>query len=88
MKSFRGIKFFLLSLIVGFALRAAPALACSACAGQSDDLQAQGMNWGIYTLLAVVVTVLGSVGTFFIVLARRASAAPAPLPEPPSAHRA
>ena len=63
------------------ALKATPVLACAACAGKSDDLQAQGMNWGIYSLLGVVVMVLGGVGSFFIYLAKRAAATPVPFPE-------
>jgi hypothetical protein len=34
---------------------------------------AQGMNWGILSLLAVIVVVLGTVAAFFIYLARRAA---------------
>ena len=50
-----------------------PMLACAACFGKSDSNLAQGMNWGIVTLLAVVVFVLGSITAFFIFLARRAA---------------
>jgi len=48
-------------------------LACAACFGKSDSNLAQGMNWGILSLLAVVVFVLGSIAAFFIFLARRAA---------------
>jgi len=51
-----------------------PALACSACFGASDSELAKGMNMGIFALLAVVVLVLGGIASFFIYLARRASA--------------
>ena len=37
------------------------ALACPVCFGQSDSPMAQGVNMGIYFLLAVVVGVLGGV---------------------------
>ncbi len=47
--------------------------ACAACYGQSDAPMAQGMNWGILSLLAVIVAVLGTVAAFFIYLARRAA---------------
>jgi len=50
-----------------------PMLACAACFGKSDSNLAQGMNWGILSLLAVVVFVLGSIAAFFIFLARRAA---------------
>jgi len=49
-------------------------LACAACYGQSDSPLAKGMNWGILSLLAVVVMVLGSIAACSIVLARRSAA--------------
>jgi heme/copper-type cytochrome/quinol oxidase subunit 2 len=52
--------------------------ACAACYGQADSPMANGMNWGIFSLLAVVVGVLGSVAVFFVYLARRAAANPNP----------
>ena len=51
-----------------------PVLACSACFGASDSELAKGMNMGIFALLAVIVVVLGGIASFFIYLARRASA--------------
>jgi len=48
-------------------------IACSACYGQSDSAMAKGMNWGIFSLLAVVLTVLGGIAAFFVFLARRAA---------------
>jgi hypothetical protein len=71
-----------------FAALAQPAslLACAACYGKSDSPLAQGMNWGIFSLLGVIVPVLGGIAAFFIFMARRAaavSAAAAPkLPQP------
>ena len=61
--------------------------ACAACAGRSDSAMALGMNWGIFSLLAVIVSVLGSIAGFFIFIARRSAAlaampAKAPLPGP------
>jgi len=47
--------------------------ACAACYGQSDAPMAQGMNWGILSLLAVIVVVLGGVAGFFVHLARRSA---------------
>ena len=52
--------------------------ACAACYGQADGPMASGMNWGIFSLLAVVVLVLGSIAAFFIYLARRGAALPNP----------
>lgn len=48
-------------------------LACAACYGQSDSALAQGMNWGIYTLLGVVGLVLAGVAGFFVFIIRRAA---------------
>jgi hypothetical protein len=48
------------------------ALACPVCFGQSDSPMAQGVNMGIYFLLAVVVGVLAAFAGFFVYLARRA----------------
>jgi len=49
-------------------------LACATCYGQSDSPMAQGMNWGIMSLLVTVALVLASFALFFIYLARRAAA--------------
>jgi hypothetical protein len=43
---------------------------------------AQGMNWGIFTLLGVVGLVLGGFAAFFIFLARRSAAVAAQAAEP------
>ncbi len=47
--------------------------ACAACYGQADGPMAEGMNWGILSLLGIICAVLVGVASFFIVLARRAS---------------
>ena len=47
------------------------ARACTACYGQSDSPLAAGMNWGILSLLVLIVLVLGGVAGFFVYLARR-----------------
>lgn len=41
-------------------------LACAACFGKSDSPLANGMNWGIFTLLGVVVPVLSCFAFCFI----------------------
>lgn len=73
---------------LALALHSNAALACAACfGGKSDSPLAEGMNWGIFSLMGVVVCVLGSIAGFFICLARRAAArnaaatAPAPAPQ-------
>lgn len=48
--------------------------ACATCFGASDADLARGMNWGIFSLLFVVVTVLGGIASFFVYLGRRSAA--------------
>ena len=50
------------------------ALACATCFGKTDSKLAEGMNMGIFSLLAVVVCVLGAIASFFVYLAKRSSA--------------
>ena len=85
MKAFRQC-----ALLAALAMVATPqsALACATCFGKSDSDLAKAMNWGIVSLLAVVVFVLGGIAAFFIYLARRAAmtagvetAVPETLPE-------
>ena len=45
------------SMAVGRALQPAALLAGAACYGHSDSPLAKGMNWGIFSLLGVVVCV-------------------------------
>ena len=62
-------------LLAALIIAAAPqsGLACATCFGKSDSDLAKAMNWGILSLLAVVVVVLGGIAAFFIYLARRAA---------------
>lgn len=56
-------------------LQAQPLFACAMCYGnKTDSPLAAGMNWGIMSLLVIVVCVLGTIASFFIFLARRAAA--------------
>jgi heme/copper-type cytochrome/quinol oxidase subunit 2 len=60
-------------VLVAFA--PAKTVACAACyGGDIDSPMADGMNWGIFTLLAVVGTVLGAFLTFLIYAIRRSEA--------------
>jgi hypothetical protein len=52
-----------------------PLFACAACYGRSDSPLASGMNWGIFTLMGVIVTVLASIGAFFIYIVRKETTA-------------
>ncbi|HEY4416193.1 MAG TPA: hypothetical protein VGO57_10915 [Verrucomicrobiae bacterium] len=49
-------------------------LACVSCFSRSDSPLAVGMNWGIFTLLAVIVSVLATVAGFFVYIIRRQNA--------------
>jgi hypothetical protein len=48
--------------------------ACATCYGASDSPMADGMNWGIFALLGVVVPVLATFLVFFIYLIRKSEA--------------
>jgi len=75
----RGLtKFICLAVAATAVLHAHPAAACAACFGQSDSPLASGMNWGIFSLLAVIVPVLGGVAGFFIYLARKSNSTVVP----------
>jgi hypothetical protein len=45
---------------------------------------AQGMNWGIFSLLAVVGCVLGAFAAFIVFLAKKSAAQPAVTPAEPA----
>jgi hypothetical protein len=47
-----------------------PAFACAACYGKSDSPLAHGMNWGIFTLLGVITSVLACFALFFVHIMR------------------
>ena len=69
------------SLLLLLALcRPSAVFACAACFGQSDSPMASGMNWGIFSLLGMILLVLGGVAGFFVFLARRAAALAASSP--------
>jgi len=53
-------------LIASATLAPSPLFACAACYGRSDSPLASGMNWGIFTLLGVVLTVLTCIALFFV----------------------
>jgi heme/copper-type cytochrome/quinol oxidase subunit 2 len=61
----------------GIALAAfapSPLFACATCFGKSDAPMAEGMNWGIFTLLGVIVAVLATIASFFVYLIRKEAA--------------
>jgi hypothetical protein len=62
-------------LLMGLAFYPTSLWACAACTGKSDSALAVGMNWGIVTLLGVVLTVLSGVLVFFVHVIRKEEAA-------------
>jgi len=67
------------------ALSGSPLFACAACYGKSDSALATGMNWGIFTLLGVVLTVLTCITLFFVHIVRKEEASINPPPTDPPA---
>jgi hypothetical protein len=74
MKSFRKFSKMIFAASVFTLLAPSPLFACAACYGRSDSPLANGMNWGIFTLLGVVVSVLSCFGGFLIFIVRRQNA--------------
>jgi hypothetical protein len=72
----------LLSIVI---LHPASVHACATCYGQSDSPLASGVTWGILSLLLVVMTVLGSIVSFFVYINKRSAAAAAAVPQDPIA---
>ncbi len=70
-------KFLLTAAVSGFAVQPSLLWACAACYGQDSGPMAQGMNWGILSLLAIIVSVLVGVAGFFVYLANRSAQLPA-----------
>lgn len=61
----------ILTAVAIVATAPSPTFACAACFGKSDSPLAHGMNWGIFTLMSVIVTVLASIATFFFFVIRK-----------------
>ena len=57
----------------GLALRPETLRACAACFGKSDSSLAAGLNWGILSLLGIVMLVLAGIAAFFVQVARRSA---------------
>jgi heme/copper-type cytochrome/quinol oxidase subunit 2 len=64
-------KKFLAGLLLGLTFCPTSLWACAACTGLSDSPLAVAMNWGIVTLLVVVLTVLSGVLVFFVHVIRK-----------------
>ena len=56
-------------------------LACAVCGGaHSTSPLAEGMNWGIFTLMGFIVTVLTGIALFFVHIVRKEEVAANPPP--------
>lgn len=82
MTRFPRIKLVLAGLAALLVLHSPSLFACAACYGKSDSPLAQGMNWGIFSLLFVVVCVLSAFATFGIYLAKKSAAVGAASAQP------
>jgi hypothetical protein len=80
----RILRTFLSLATLAWLMRPASLGACAACYGQSDSPMARGMNWGIFSLLVVVVGVLGSIASFFVFLAKKSASVSGGKTEAPS----
>jgi hypothetical protein len=67
----------LLAAIPGLLAAPTSVGACAACYGQSDSPLASGVTWGILSLLVVIMSVLGSIVSFFVYINKRSAAAAA-----------
>ena len=65
-------------------LAPSPLFACAACYGRTDSPLADGMNWGILTLLGFVLTVLSGILVFFVNVIRKETPPNPPPPANPS----
>ena len=74
MKTFGQFSKLMALVAAGCAFLPSPVLACAACYGRSDSPLASAMNWGIFTLLGIVVTVLVSIAGFFFYIINREAA--------------
>jgi heme/copper-type cytochrome/quinol oxidase subunit 2 len=74
MKTLRHISKMIFALAALAWLAPTSSFACAVCAGRSDSSLATGMNWGIFTLMGVIVTMLATVAGFFIYLVHRQNA--------------
>jgi hypothetical protein len=75
MKSLRKFSRTILLAVTLAAFAPSSLFACAACYGRSDSPLAGALNWGIFTLLGVVVTVLTCIAVFFVHIVRKEEAA-------------
>jgi hypothetical protein len=70
----RKLKFLARAAVLAAFASPASVMACAACFGKSDSNMARSLNAGIFSLMAVVVTVLVGATSFFVFLSRKAAA--------------
>ena len=75
------LKLFSAIIAMAMVFHSESVFACAACFGKTDSPLAAGMNWGIFSLMGVVVCVLGGIATFFVYLAKRAAMTAPPAPQ-------
>jgi hypothetical protein len=74
MKSLRPLSKMIFTLAALALFSPSPLFACAACYGRSNSPLAVGMNWGIFTLMGIIVSVLATFAGFFIYIVRRQNA--------------
>ena len=62
-----------IALLTCLAVMTGSVHACATCYGASDSPLAQGMNWGILTLLGFIGFVLAVLVVFFVHIGRRSA---------------
>jgi hypothetical protein len=72
--NFKRLKLFVGALATIVAMLPNSLHACATCYGQSDSPLASGVTWGILSLLVVVMTVVGSIVSFFVYINKKAAA--------------
>ena len=73
MKRFESLRRWLAFAAILLLCSPAPLFACATCYGASDSDLARGMNWGILSLLSVVVVGLTGVASFFVYLVKKSA---------------
>ena len=76
----RRLVFLALAVLALLLVSASDAAACAACFGKSDSKLAEGMNAGIFALMAIIGSVLTAIAGFFWFIVRRAATHPLPMP--------
>jgi ABC-type amino acid transport system permease subunit len=69
-------KFLWAVAVVGLATHADSVFACAACYGSAKGPLMDGLQWGVFALLASITIVLGVVASFFVYLAKKSANVP------------